>query len=204
MQIVVPVDLLEPKTRLSDCLSRDERRSFAKAMLDDVLVTVRASGHEPLVVSTTPVDTSATVTVDKRPLTDAINETLQELTLPAAVVMADLPLVTSSHLQTFFSHPEDVVLAPGLGGGTNAMVVRHSAFRVDYHGTSFRDHLTTARDLGVTVREADSWRLMIDIDEPDDLVEVILHGDGSARTWLLDRGFSIDAENGRVSVTRSR
>jgi 2-phospho-L-lactate guanylyltransferase len=168
------------------------------------------------------------VTIDDRPLTSAVNEILTE-TLPAsddqtptasetvhesatersegadavAVVMADLALATTDSLRRLFSAEGEVVAVPGRGGGTNALVVRHPDFRVDYHGASIRDHRRIAREVGAEYREVDSMRLATDVDEPEDLAELLLHGESRATDWLRDAGFEVDVSDGRVGVTRS-
>ncbi len=94
MRVVVPYAATEPKTRLADVLSPDERAAFAEAMLADVLAAVRATGRDPEVLATAPVETDAPVTVDDRPLTEAVNAVLAGTDGPVAVVMADLALAT--------------------------------------------------------------------------------------------------------------
>ena len=200
MQVVVPFAVEEPKTRLAGVLAPDERRSFALAMLRDVLDAIRATGREPTVLSTGTVDVDASVTVDPRPLTPAVNDVLGDA--PTAIVMADLALATPSALEPLFTADGDVVLAPGRGGGTNALVARHPEFRVDYHGASYLDHRAAASDLGAVVTPVDSHRLATDVDERADLAEVLLHADGRARDWLVDAGFSLAVTDGRVEVTR--
>ncbi|MDX1745142.1 MAG: 2-phospho-L-lactate guanylyltransferase, partial [Halobacteriales archaeon] len=98
----------------------------------------------------------------------------------------------------------DVVLVPGRAGGTNAILSRDPAFRTDYHGTSYLDHLDAAAAVGASVSVVDSYRLSTDVDEPADLLEVLLHGQGSAPAWLRDHGITIDRSGSRVSVERSQ
>ncbi|MFC5367425.1 2-phospho-L-lactate guanylyltransferase [Salinirubrum litoreum] len=170
------------------------------------------------------------VTVDDRPLTTAVNGVFEEtLTATAddprtatanetahesatdrregadavAVVMADLALATPESLERLFGAESEVVAVPGRGGGTNALVVRHPDFRVDYHGASIRDHRRIAREVGAEYAEVDSMRLATDVDEPADLAELLLHGEGRATDWLRDAGFEVDVTDGRVGVTRS-
>jgi 2-phospho-L-lactate guanylyltransferase len=195
MRVLVPFDASDPKRRLAPVFDADERRAFARAMLADVLDALDA--HDPVVVSNEPVDVAAPVTVDERPLTEAVNAELAAET-PAAVVMADLPLVTADAVARLFEPGDDVVVAPGLGGGTNALVVRHPSFRTDYHGASVRDHRRAARDLGASLATVDSFRLAVDADEPADLVEALLHGEGAAASWLRDRGARLDTADGRA------
>jgi len=203
MRLVVPVSGSDPKTRLSSVLTPDERREFTEAMLADVLAAVGAAGHSPEVVATAPVACDAPVTIDDRGLDPLVNGLLAETDGELAVVMADLPLLTPPTVEKLFEPDADVVLAPGLGGGTNAFVCRHPDFRVDYHGASIRDHRRIARETGATVAEVDSRRLATDIDEPGDLVEVMLHSDGAAADWLDDAGYELAVDDGRVTVERA-
>jgi len=211
MRVIVPFAPERPKTRLSPVLSDDERTAFARAMFEDVLDALRALDAEatfsvdPVVLSTAPVECEVPVTVDERSLTDAVNATLpaEPGDDPVAVVMADLALATPAALAQLFAPDADVVLAPGRGGGTNALVARDPSFRVDYHGASFRDHREIARESGVDLAVVDSFRLSTDVDEPEDLVEVLLHGEGRAADWLADAGFELATTDGRVTVRRS-
>ncbi|WP_254272209.1 2-phospho-L-lactate guanylyltransferase [Haloarcula marina] len=202
MRVVVPVSGSDPKTRLSSVLTADERREFTEAMLADVLSALDTAGHAPEVVATAPVDADAPVAVDDRPLDSLVNGLLAAEDGALAVVMADLPLLTPDAVGRLFAPDADVVLAPGLGGGTNAFVCRHPDFRVDYHGASIRDHRRIADEVGGTLAEVDSRVLATDIDEPADLAEVLLHGDGVAADWLIDAGFELALDDGRVGITR--
>ncbi|PSP56077.1 2-phospho-L-lactate guanylyltransferase [Halobacteriales archaeon QS_1_67_19] len=203
MRVVVPYAASDPKTRLAGTLSPDERAAFARAMLEDVLAAVRATGREPELLATDPIDVDAPVTVDDRPLTPAVNAALAETDGPVAVVMADLALATPEALDRLFGTTADVAIAPGRGGGTNALVARHPEFRTDYHGASYLDHLAAARDVGATVTEVDSHRLATDVDERADLAEVLIHGSGAAREWLRAAGFSLASEESRIGVVRT-
>ena len=218
MRTLVPFAATDPKTRLSGVLSPAERSELARLMLSSVLDSVVAAGGEPTVLSTASLavdslglsDTTAATTrvvVDDDPLSVAVNRHLRqaaEADSPEAtrIVMADLPLVTAGDITRLTDRAGDVVIAPGLGGGTNALVVREPKFRVDYHGASSLDHCRRAADLGATVSTIDSRRLATDIDEPDDLAEVLIHGEGLVRDWLVDAGFELDTTGGRVGVRR--
>lgn len=202
MTVLVPFDADDPKTRLAPVLDPAERRAFAAAMLRDVLAALEGAGREPTVLATGTVDVAAPVTVDDRPLSPAVDAVLAEAGEPVAVVMADLPLATPAALERLFAPDDDVVLAPGIGGGTNALLTRHPDFRVDYHGVSYRDHREAAAAVGAGVATVDSFRLALDVDGPADLVEVLLHGDGEAADWLRDAGFAVTTDGGRATVER--
>jgi 2-phospho-L-lactate guanylyltransferase len=216
MRVVVPFDAAEPKTRLAPVLDPAERREFAERMLADVLRAVAASSvpvEELRVLATTPVDLDddhATVRVDDRPLSVAVNDVLDE-TFDAdgagaadvvAVVMADLALVTPRSIERLCERRGDVVVAPGRGVGTNALVVRTSGFAVDFHGASYLDHRRAAADVG-TLATVDSFRLSTDVDEPADLVEAFVHGGSRTRQWLEARfDLAVDDDEGRVTLDR--
>ena len=198
MRVLVPFDAQEPNTRLNPVLDAEERRAFAGAMLADVLTALRETDCDLdiQVLATAPADVDADVSVDDRPLTPAVNAVLGATETPVAVVMADLPLTTPAAVERLFSRPADVVLAPGLGGGTNALLARHPEFRVDYHREA-------AAAVGATVRTVDSFRLALDVDDPTDLAEVLLHSNGDAAAWLREAGFSVSAGSGRMTAERS-
>jgi len=209
MKAYIPYDERDPKTRLSSLLTDEERVEFVRACLADVVEALEATDvAEPVVLSTQPLgfdgmDEFETV-VRGEPLTPAVNAVLCENEPPVAVVVADLPLVTSDALKRLFAPNADFVVAPGRGGGTNAFVTRLPGFRVDYHGTSFLDHVESARELGAEVGVVDSFRLSTDADETEDIVEVLLHGEGSAYDFARERFELVEDEEERVTVERER
>lgn len=202
MRVVVPYAVHDPKSRLSSVLSREERQEFSRAMLADVLNGVEKAGGSPVVLATDTIDVDVPVQVDDRSLSEAVNSELVRNPLPIGIVMADLALGTSRVFGDLFATPGDIVIAPGRGGGTNALVVRTAGFRVNYHGASYLDHLRVAYELEASLNEVDSYRLSTDIDEPSDLVEVFLRGEGAAADWLQDTGFRLEITEGRVTVTK--
>ena len=215
MRVVIPYTDRDPKSRLAPVLSAAERRAFARAMLGDVVEAVRNAGHDPELLLPAPIDFTdadttvgvdgVSTTVDDRALTpavDAVVDRLGEGVAEVGVVMADLPLATPTALRRLTAVGGEVGIAPGRGGGTNALVVRDPSFSVDYHGASYRDHREAAATAGLSVGVVDSMRLAADVDEPADLAEVLLHGDGRAHEWLVDAGVELDAGGGRVGVRR--
>lgn len=231
MDVLVPFSTTDPKSRLSERLTPGERLAFARAMLADVVDAVRAGGGDPCVLATAPIEPESSeggtdtdldgvsdaddvrVVVDESPLTTAVNDVLRNGVAragvtavdssPTAVVMADLALATPETVGRLLGTDGDVVIAPGRGGGTNALVVRHPGFYVDYHGASYLDHRRIAADVDASVQVFDSHRLASDVDAPIDLVEVIVHADGRAADWLRDAGFELDRSDGRVDVVRA-
>lgn len=206
MRVLIPYSPANPKSRLGAILDPSERHSFARAMLADVLAAVRSADAEPVLVTDAairvPTDDECTVIVTEQSLTPAVNTVLATVEVPVAVIVADVPLLTASTVRRFRSTPGDIVLAPGLGGGTNGILIRDPGFRVDYHGGSFRKHRTIAEQRDATVRVFDSFRLSVDIDEPPDLAEVLLHGTGRAAEWLRQAGIEVAMAAGRTTAVR--
>ncbi|MFB6138279.1 MAG: 2-phospho-L-lactate guanylyltransferase [Halobacteriaceae archaeon] len=227
MRTVVPLDVTDAKSRLAGVLDTGERRVFAAAACRDVLDAVRGAGGDPLVLADAPLETGADpgdgpspfaaidcqVRVDDRPLTAAVQAAVDEALDDSpdddggdavAVVMADLALATPAAVERLYAALDraDVAIAPGLGGGTNAVAVAEPAFTFDYHGASVRDHRAAARAAGVEPATVDSYRLAVDVDEPADLAEVLLHGEGHAADWLREAGFELATGAGRVSAVR--
>ena len=213
MEVIVPFSTDRPKSRLSAVLSPDERAAFARAMLRDVLDAIETAAGDPRVLATGPLDADpgCPVDVDDRSLTDAVNAALDarlgespEDSGRVAVVMADLALATPEAVRELFAagREADVAVAPGRGGGTNAFVASHPDFRVDYHGASYLDHRDVAGAVDAEFAAVDSYRLGTDVDEPADLAEVLIHGDGRAARWLREAGFGLDASDGRVAAAR--
>ncbi len=214
MRALIPFKLSNPKSRLSSLLSLEERRELAYNMLLDVVEVVGRFVDEMLVL--VPPDTEAIVDFaelkgvcakgleiveDERDLDTAVNTRLERDT---AVIMSDLPLLTEEVLERFFQTEGDVVIAPGRRGGTNMLLVRVEGFRVSYHYGSFFKHLTIARRMGLRVRIFDSFYASLDIDEEDDLLELLMHGERKrSRRYLKSIGFEVDLSEEQPKLIRA-
>jgi 2-phospho-L-lactate guanylyltransferase len=185
-------------------MTQEEREEFAEVMLEDVISVVRKTGCMVTLLCTSKYTCSeALVAIRKEGLNEAINWALPQFHCPALIVMSDLPMITHEDLQRVLSTKADMAIVPGLGGGTNVIFVkRPDIFHVEYYGFSYRRHLQIAKELGLTVEIIDSMHMSTDVDEPSDLVELMIHGHGISRKWLCERGFSLLVENGRISFAR--
>lgn len=203
-QAVIPFRPANPKTRLSAILTQEERESFADAMLSDVVSAVRETGALVTLLSTAPYECSGADTcVRNEGLNEALNWYLRKQSLPVLIIMSDLPLVTKDTILRVVSSEKDLAVVPGLGGGTNMLFIRHpEKYSVQYYGFSFMKHVEEAKRLGMSVEIIDSMRMSLDVDEPGDLTELLIHGKGLAKQWLEEHGFALSAESGRVSVKR--
>jgi 2-phospho-L-lactate guanylyltransferase len=200
----IPYKPVNPKTRLSCILTQDERESFARAMLADVVYAVRDVNCSPVVVGTELFDSEdVQITVTDADLNQTLNSLLPQTIGEILIVMADLPLADAGSLKRVLATGKDMAVVPGRGGGTNVIYLKEpQRFHVDFYGTSFLKHIKIAEDAGLSYEVIDSFRLHTDIDEKEDLVELLIHGTGKSRAYLEDLGFILSVEKGRVGVCR--
>lgn len=182
LRIVVPFRQRDAKTGLSKALTRRQREDLARTMLTDVLDA--CGRHEREVVTPEPMepDRDVRVVVDESPLNEALERRL-DLGLPILILPADLPLLRRNDVEELLSAEGDVVIAPGLRGGTNALLLR-KRIPLNYGGRSFPRHVAAAGERGLDVTVHESFRFAVDIDEPEDLIEIRLHGEGAAQRYL--------------------
>lgn len=201
--IAVPVKSPErSKGRLSPVLSPDERYAMTLAMLDDVLdACLPIQGWEVWVVSRSEevLDVAArrgaTPTRERgRSLLEALGQVEASLprgTTALAVVLADLPLVTTQAVSRALALRAAVVAAPAASdGGTNMLVRRPPRVIPPRFGrASFARHRWAADRAGATFRVIRGPALGFDLDRPDDLA-VLARADhpGRARDLCLVLG----------------
>lgn len=201
MKALIPYKRKNAKSRLSPALSLDEREEFVELMLRDVVGCLQKAGVENIDVLTTPdngvpEDLQVNVIPDKHDLNEAINGYLGREKEPVLIIMADIPLVKTENIKELISRPEDVVIVPGKGGGTNILFIKDpSNFHVKYYGSSFLNHCSIARSRNCSFSVYDSFLLSTDIDEPHDLVEIMLHGHGKSKEYVTER---FDMETGKA------
>jgi len=116
--------------------------------------------------------------------------------------MADLPLLSPKHIKAIISTKEDICIVPGRGGGTNVLFVKNpSCYRIKYYGSSFLTHCSTAVELRQNIEIYDSFFAGTDIDEPDDLVELLIHGKGGTKKYISQK-FRLEISRGRVRLSQ--
>jgi 2-phospho-L-lactate guanylyltransferase len=201
---LIPFKLVNPKTRLSCVLSREEREAFARTMLEDVIYAIKDANCSPVIVGTELFDSEdIQITVSDADLNQALNSLLPQSISAILIIMADLPLANADAIRRVIATKNDIAVVPGRGGGTNVIFIKEpQRFHVDYYGMSFLKHVQIAKEAGLSCEVIDSFRLHTDIDEKEDLVELLIHGTGKSRAFLEELGFYLSAEKGRVSVDR--
>ena len=174
-------------------------------MLADVVNAVKSAGCSPLILATAPVKLDdVPVRIQETGLNETINEFCRDNDSPLAIVMADLALADRTSIISLLTSGGDLAIAPGRGGGTNAIYVRSTnMFKAQYYKMSFEKHVRYGNDAGLMVKIIDSFRLYCDVDEKDDLVEVLIHNEGHSRDWLINQGFEIEMKKSRIGVKRA-
>ena len=210
IRIVIPFKNQGAKSRLASVLTPWERQLLSFAMLMDVLDAVLGQGPATILsrpgLNIADIGSDVEIQESELDLNDALNSLIsciarQGWPLDMLICMADLALLTENEVVGILNCEGDVVLCPGRGGGTNMILIRSPRFRTCYQGLSFPKHLAFARQTGLEVSVYESFRAGCDIDEPEDLGEVLLHGRGRSKKVLEEMGFSL-SENGRAGLCR--
>jgi len=205
MKAVIPYKKASAKSRLSPVLTREEREEFVELMLNQVIDTLKEAGIVTIDILSPSMYglenmTKANLLLDKNDLNEALNRYLKQAEEPVIIVMADLPLLSSKHVIEMISTKKDVCIVPGKGGGTNVLFIKNpSCYRVRYYGSSFLTHCSIAADFGQNFEIYDSFFAGTDIDEPEDLVELLIHGKGPAKDYIK-RKFKLEVSRGRVGL----
>jgi 2-phospho-L-lactate/phosphoenolpyruvate guanylyltransferase len=206
MKTVIPYKKARAKSRLSPVLSQEEREELVELMLNQVIDSVKGAGLETIdILSPSRYGLEsirgARIFLDKKVLNGALNSYLGQAEEPVLIVMADLPLLSPSHIRDITSTKKDICIVPGKGGGTNVLFIRNpSSYRVRYYGSSFLTHCSIAAESGQNVEVYDSFFASTDIDEPEDLVELLIHGKGASKDYI-SRKFRLEISRGRVGLS---
>lgn len=213
MRAVIPFKKEDAKSRLSSVLSKFEREVLAVCMLHDVVDALKGSCVSGIDILTTSNNIHIDGVNVMHDTSSGLNESLNDYIAqnmqtsdaePILIIMADLPLVRAQHINDIVGHSKnaDIVIAPGTGGGTNILAISDPAYRVNYYGASFLDHVNVAQSLGIKAVTYDSLACATDIDEPSDLVELMLHGNGNTLECIKSFGFALEIASGRVRIIR--
>jgi 2-phospho-L-lactate/phosphoenolpyruvate guanylyltransferase len=208
--ILIPVkNLSAAKQRLAAILDQPARTELAQTMLHDVVATIASWPPRPacaLVTSDSfaielaqqydfeiiadpanPGETGAIEMATNICVARGIESTL--------VIPADIPLIQASELEEILKHApkEGSVLAPAADGrGTNAAFRRPAnLFPLRFGNDSYKPHLAAAQATGKPCIVLQLPGIAVDVDNPEDLQQVLLHP-GETRTQSLLRRWSLD------------
>lgn len=192
---VIAVPVKEPnrsKSRLAGVLEEHERAALTLAMLEDVLAaTGGLSGWDTWVISRDESVRSLARRLGAQPVAEAgrslgaavrqVEGTLApEATL--AVLLGDLPWLTTGELRSALDTAGTTVAAPASSdGGTNLLVRRpHSVIPARFGRASFARHAAEAERAGIRLVEVRLPGLENDLDRPGDVARLLKSGHAGA------------------------
>ena len=197
--ILIPVkDLTRAKQRLAALMTQAERTQLAWAMLENTFATAAAvqTADRIAIVTLYPPAIELAKKFGMKVIleTEQISESnsvdfgsREAATRGAEAVLRlpiDLPLITPEDIETILAadKPEpSVVIVPSRDGtGTNAILRRPPTLFPSHFGTgSLAKHVKEPEDASAACTLLDLPRIALDIDEPDDVVELLSRGQGT-------------------------
>ena len=204
IHVLVPLKRLHAeKSRLADMLPAPARADLMRAMVGDVLETVRGLGAVTLVSS----DPAAPAIAREhgagwfddrgRAWNDALADAMrQAVGAPLAVVVSgDIPLVTAGEVEALAgaTPPRGVAVARALDGGTNALAMRPPAALRTCFGVpqSAAAHVTLARAAGLPAAIVELPGLALDLDTADDVDRFRLRARPGRTLELLEQALEM-------------
>ncbi|NOX49925.1 MAG: 2-phospho-L-lactate guanylyltransferase [Gammaproteobacteria bacterium] len=190
MWAIVPVKTFDrAKQRLADVLSGEERRSLMLAMARDVLSCLAKCSelNGILIVSRAPEADALAQAFGTERFAESPNANLPESLEQATqhlianfhacgviVVPADVPGIQADELNQLLRDHTDITIMPDTDHiGTNGLICTPpGAIAYVFDGKSFKPHVDAAFAAGFTPRIVPNTRFTLDVDLPQDLLEV--------------------------------
>jgi 2-phospho-L-lactate/phosphoenolpyruvate guanylyltransferase len=170
--VLVPLKTLDPKSRLADALSSDERSELMASLLEHVIGVVRDAGvGRVTVVTRDPVDGYEVWPDRGLAWNDALAAAMAEVVRAplVAVVSADLPFLSAEEVEELLAATPErgIAIARAHDGGTNAVSMRPPGLVRTRFGEP--DSAAVHASLGVPHVVVDLPGLAFDVDTPADL-----------------------------------
>lgn len=217
MWAIVPVKTFDrAKQRLANVLSEDERRSLMLAMARDVLTCLSTCSNLSgiLIVSRAPeadalAQTFATERFAESPdanLPESLEQATQHLVTNfdaqgVIVVPADVPGILPDELDQILAEHETVTIMPDAENvGTNGLICSPPG-RIPYvfDGKSFKPHVDAAYEAGLSPKVVPGTRFTLDVDLPQDLIELCELAPNSQTATYLEREGIVSRLKGQAS-----
>jgi len=217
VKTVIPYKPDNPKSRLSAVFTEEERKFFVEMSLENVLSALKDAGIRQVEILCKSLpdpesekrirnmfcdeEAEMTFSTDERDLNTAMNDYLKKADVPVLIVMADLALLTKENITAMIAPPAAdeegfVRIAPGKDGGTNMMYIgAPEIFEVNYYGKSCEKHREEARNKNLGCEIYMSFSAAADMDEPEDLKDILIHGKGKMPEFVAAALKRKDAEN---------
>ncbi|MBR0471590.1 MAG: 2-phospho-L-lactate guanylyltransferase [Methanosphaera sp.] len=219
---IIPVSCFEDsKTRLSPFLSPSERIELLKVMLKDIVIVIRKQVDEIFIVSRDDnvktyadelnVNFIREKVYDDDFLNHALNDAIKDVKgrFPCndiLILPSDIPLIKEEHVATLHSMDNDLIISPSKGGGTNLLCFNNEFdFHACFGDMSYFKHINLASELGMSINLIESFYVSLDMNTPEDLGELLLHGIGTyTYEFLRSINIMVSSNHGRerLNVTR--
>lgn len=169
--VLVPLKALDPKSRLGDVLTGEERVELMRGLLARVVGVIREAGIEQVtVVTSEPLDGYDVFLDGGAAWNDALAGAMAVVHAPlAAVISADLPRLQADEVAALLAATPERGIAIGRAqdGGTNAVAMRPPGLVMTHFGEP--KSASVHASLGVPCEMVDLPGLAFDIDTPEDL-----------------------------------
>jgi len=187
MIAVIPVSPLNSaKSRLSEFLTGEERKLLLMNMIMDVYNALEDLDVCLISKDDEILDFSKGLGINPikekgKGLNSAIKQAIDAIGDEEVIITpADIPLIKKHHIKEVISKSKknSIVISPSRGGGTNLLLLNpKNIIEPRYEGFSFLKHIDEAKKRNVEVIVYDSFLISIDINTPEDLGEIFIHGE---------------------------
>lgn len=208
---IIPVSSFNnSKTRLSPFLSENERTLLLKYMLKDIITNIKSNASKVIITSKDEdvLDYARNLKLNiykekkhdsnhlNNSLIDVLNYIKEEYDQYNTLILpADIPLIKDKNMRYIKDNENDFIISPSKGGGTNLLYINQEYDYIPQFGEfSFFKHVKEAEKRNMNINIYDSFYLSLDINTPQDLGELLLHG-VNTNTYNYLNSLNIKVEN---------
>ncbi|WP_407412783.1 2-phospho-L-lactate guanylyltransferase [Methanobrevibacter sp.] len=217
---IIPVTQFKnAKTRLSPFLTEEERKKLLKAMLHDVIDTLKKYVDKIIIISRDEEVLNYAKSLNVNTIVEDENSNLNKALTQAMkyckgksrkimIVPSDIPLIGKTNVKMLIdaSKSLDFIIVPAKGGGTNMIIMKPMAIRTKYEGLSYKEHVKIAERKKLNPQVHDSFFMALDVNTTEDLGEIMIHGEKThTRQYLKELKVNVEPFRGseRLKVTRA-
>lgn len=212
---IIPVsNFSSSKTRLSSFLSEDERVSLLKSMIRDIVTNISDYVLEIFLVSNDEDVFSFAKSLgisyipenehDDNKLNNALIDAISLVKgnfndVDILLLPSDIPLIKKEHVVSLKNFDSDLIISPSKGGGTNLLCFNSDFDFVPLFGAmSYFRHIEEANSMSMKINLIESFYLSLDVNTPEDLGEILLHGVGTyTEEYLRSLNIVVESSHGR-------
>lgn len=212
---IIPISSFNnSKTRLSPFLSESERTNLLKVMLKDIVSNIQDHVSDIIVTSKDEYVLNyakylnLNVFKEKEHEHDFLNNAISDAisyiiknydNYSVMILPADIPLFNSRNMKYILKNRDDFIISPSKGGGTNLLYInREYNYKPLFGAFSFFKHVKEAKNNNLDVNIYDSFYLSLDVNTPEDLGEILLHGRNThTYNYLSNLNIGVESNHGK-------